>query len=78
MTLKNDAKFKEELTSRFKIGMRNLTKFDLSTWKSQKFSLEWDPFEQSIYCLSKRSTEELSFMTLKGDAKFEEKRTCGF
>ena len=31
MTLKNDAKFKEELTSRFKIGMRNLTKFDLST-----------------------------------------------
>ena len=25
----------------------------------------------------KRSTEELSFMTLKSDAKFEEKLTCG-
>ena len=25
----------------------------------------------------KKSTEELSFMTLKGDAKFEEKLTCG-
>ena len=24
------------------------------------------------------STEELSFMTLKSDAKFEEKLTCGF
>ena len=24
-----------------------------------------------------KSTEELSFMTLKGDAKFEEKQTCG-
>ena len=31
MTLKNDAKFKEELTCRFKTVMRNLTKFDLST-----------------------------------------------
>ena len=25
-----------------------------------------------------KSTEELSFMTLKSDAKFEEKLTCGF
>ena len=38
MTLKNDAKFEEELTYRFTIYMRNLTNFDPSTWKSQKFA----------------------------------------
>ena len=32
---------------------------------------------QSIKCLPYKNTEELSFMTLKGDAKFEEKLTCG-
>ena len=32
----NDAKFEEELTCRFKPEMRNLTKFDPSTQKSQK------------------------------------------
>ena len=31
-------KFGEESTCRFKIGIRNLTHFDLSTQKSQKFS----------------------------------------
>ena len=36
MTMKNDAKFEEELTCQFKIDMRNLTNFDLSTRKSQK------------------------------------------
>ena len=39
MTMKNDAKFEEELTCCFKIYMGNLINFDLSTWKSQKFSL---------------------------------------
>ena len=34
MTVKNDAKFEEELTCRFKIDMRNLTNFN-----SQKFAL---------------------------------------
>ena len=38
MKLKRDTKFGEEPT-RFKIGIRNLTNFDLSTGKSQKFSL---------------------------------------
>ena len=36
MTLKNDAKFEEELTCRFKIDMRTLTNFDTSTQKTQK------------------------------------------
>ena len=37
MTLKNDTKFGKESTCRFKIHMRNLTNFDLSTGMSQKF-----------------------------------------
>ena len=37
MKLKMDAKFGEELTRRFKIDIRNLTNFDLSTPKSLKF-----------------------------------------
>ena len=39
MTMKNDAKFEEELTGQFKIDMRNLTNFDSSTQKSQKIVL---------------------------------------
>ena len=35
ITIKKDAKFEEELTFRFKIDMRNLTNFDLSTQKCQ-------------------------------------------
>ena len=38
MTMKNNAKFEEELSCHFKIDMRNLTKCDPSTQKSQKFS----------------------------------------
>ena len=32
---------------------------------------------QSIKCLTSKNTGKLSFLTLKGDAKFEEKLTCG-
>ena len=39
MAMKNDAKFEEELTCQFKIDMRNLTNYDPSTRKSQKFAL---------------------------------------
>ena len=39
MTMKNDTKFEEESTCQFKIDMRNLTNFDPSTQKSQKFAL---------------------------------------
>ena len=38
MTMKNDEKFEEELTCRFKIDIRNLMNFDLSTQKSQKLN----------------------------------------
>ena len=39
MTLKNDEKSEEELTCCFKIDIRNLTNFDSSTRKSEKFAL---------------------------------------
>ena len=39
MTLKRDIKFGEESTCCFKIDIRNLKNFDLSTRKSQKFTL---------------------------------------
>ena len=39
MTIKNDAKFEEELTCRLKIDIRNLTNFDPSTQKPQTFIL---------------------------------------
>ena len=39
MTMKNNAKFEEELTCLYKTDMGNLTNFDPSNWKSQKFSL---------------------------------------
>ena len=58
MKLKWDTKFGEESTFRLKVDLRNLTYFDLSTEKSQKFSLKWAPFEKSIYCLRYKSTEE--------------------
>ena len=51
MKRKNDAKFEEEWTCRFKINMKNLTDIYQSTWKSQKFALYWAPFDQSIKCL---------------------------
>ena len=38
-TMKNNAKFEEELTCHFKTDMRNLTNFDLSTQKSKKIAL---------------------------------------
>ena len=40
MTMKNDTKFEEELTCQLKIETRNFTNFDLSTRKSQKFTLQ--------------------------------------
>ena len=39
MAKKNNAKFKKELTCRFKTDMKNLTNFDSSTRKSKKNGL---------------------------------------
>ena len=45
--------------------------------KVQKLALWLDPFVQSIQIFRWKSTEELCLMTLKSDAKFEEKLTLG-
>ena len=37
--MKNDTKIEEESICYFKIDMRIFTNFDLSTWKSEKFTL---------------------------------------
>ena len=39
MKLKRNTKFGEESTCRLKIGIRNLSNFDLNIHKSQRFSL---------------------------------------
>ena len=39
MTMKNDKKIEKELIFHFKIDMRNLTNFDLSTRKSPELAL---------------------------------------
>ena len=38
MKLKRDTKFRQESTCRLKIDIRNLANFNLSSWKSQRFS----------------------------------------
>ena len=48
MTMKKDARSKEELTCCFKIGIRTLMNFDPSTHKSKKCALSWALFDQSI------------------------------
>ena len=45
IAMKNDTKFEKELTCGFKIDMTNLTNFESSTQKSQKFALSWAPFD---------------------------------
>ena len=66
MTLKSDAKFKEKLTCGFKYDMKNLVNFLPTTQKSENL------FWMGSFCpSSKNATEELSFMTLNSDAKFE-------
>ena len=48
MAMMNDEKSEEELTCHFKTDIKNLTNFDSSTQKSQKFTLLWAAFYHSI------------------------------
>ena len=52
MAMKNDAKFEEELTCLSKTDKKNLSNFDPSTRKFQKFALSLAAFDQNIECLS--------------------------
>ena len=70
MTLKSDAKFKEKLTRGFKYDMRNLVKFHPATQKSEIFT-SIGSFCPKYIKFELKNTEELPFMTLNCDAKFE-------
>ena len=70
MTLKSDAKFKEKLSCGFKYGMTNLVNFHPTTQKSKNFT-SMGYFCPKYMSFELKNTEELSFMTLNSDAKFE-------
>ena len=77
MTMKNDTKFGEKSTCRFKIDMGN---WRILTWTLE--SLKHFRFNvlhlSKVYIASaKKGIEELSFMTLDSDEKFVENLTCG-
>ena len=81
MKLKRDTKFGEESTCRFKIGIRNLTNFDLSTQKSQKSFIligslwpkyilfELQKYRGIIFC----DTEKICKFWRKTDLLFEKR-----
>ena len=70
MTLKSDAKFKEKLNCGFKQDMRNMVNFHPTTQKKENFT-SIDYFCPKYMRFELKNTEELSFMTLNSDAKFE-------
>ena len=77
MTMKNYAKIEEELTCQLQIDM-NLTNIDRSTQKSQ--TLYFNVLLLTTVCnvRVKNSIDEVCFLALKIDEKFEEKLTCTF
>ena len=53
-------------------------KFSPEHLKVSKLGFWWDPLIQSWKSMSLKSTEELSVMTMKNDAIFEEELNCHF
>ena len=70
MTLKSDAKFKVKLNCGFKYGMKDLVDFHPTAQKSESFT-STGYFCPKYMRFELKNTEELSFMTLNTDAKFE-------
>ena len=70
MTLKDDAKFKGKLTCGFKYDMRNLVNFHPTNKKSKNFT-SMGYFYPKYMRFELKILEELSFMELKSDGKFE-------
>ena len=70
MILKSDAKFQERLTCGFKYDMRNLVNFRPSTEKSENFTL-MGSFCPMYLRFELKNADELSFLTLNSDPKFE-------
>ena len=70
MTWKSDAKFQEKRTHGSKYEMRNLGKFPPTTQKSKHFTL-MGYFCWNYVKIELKNTEELSFMEVNSDPKFE-------
>ena len=73
MTRKGDAKFKGKLTCGLKNIVSYLVNFHASCRKSGSLH-----FNRLLLFKAYNDKEELCFMTLKSDVKFEEKLTLGF
>ena len=69
MTMKNDTKIEDELTCRFKIDMRNFTNLTWALESLKNLCLNW-LLVTKVYIVW--ATEDLSLMTLKRYAYFEE------
>ena len=77
MTLKRDKKFKGKLTCGLKNNVRNLVDFHVSSRKFENLHFDRILLSKAYKDLDEKNTEELCFMTLKSDAKLEEKLTLG-
>ena len=70
MTMKSAEKFKEKLTCGFKYELINLVNFHPTTQKSE-YSTSIGFFNPKYMRFELKNTEELSFMALNSDVKFE-------
>ena len=78
ITMKNDARFEEELTCRFKIDT-TIWQILIRIFKCLKnLHFNWLLLTKVYNFCTKKRTEELCFVALKIDATFEEKLTCTF
>ena len=66
------------LSTKWTYPSTNLVKFDVSNGKSEILRFNGLLLSKSYKVSANKSTEGLSLMTLKSDAKFKEKLTCGF
>ena len=65
MIMKNYARFEEELTSQFKIDMKNLANFDLSTQTFQKLA-QINQMQCEIFISSGKWSDPLHFLKSQG------------
>ena len=71
MTMKSDANFLKKLTYGFKYNMRNLVNFHPTIKKPKNFTSMGYFCPKYMSFELKKNTDELSFMALNSDAKFE-------
>ena len=76
MTLKGDAKFKGKLICGLKKDTRNLVNFNASSRKSENLNFDRILLSKAYKDLEGKNRRG-SLLTLKSDAKFEEKLTLG-